>query len=421
MTHTSPCVELAWTVLSATLFIFLVSHLYHFDHFQCLKFWELGRQNNGAFKKIMTYSYLLAVPLIFIRSFVMMYIKYNVGYSFIPGHGYIPTPWQLWPEHYQRLIFPAQICFAFAWALEIVSHLEELCFWLFLTNMSPLHTPWFSSWNCWAWAGGSVVGLIVMPVVAVVTRSDPLVNEAYISLVGSIMSTIITLAFFRVIFIFPSFMARVKSEGAGQEVVTRLQTFHSLNLIRVAFRLTFVIAILVLASDGIRPHDVHPINSTALWADFLSLVGGIGCVISSALTLLIFFPRSMPREAGYASRVVSKSNGEKTQDRSFFNSPATESNNPFSDTARAQTTSRTPIIEYKNALWEIEESNAAEAEQYRLPPALRYPPNSTLPGKKIKKSKAPLVHPLVLNYTSPIDLMDVPSDPFAAETGVHIV
>ncbi|KAG8874124.1 hypothetical protein FRB97_006114 [Tulasnella sp. 331] len=398
------------------LFVFLISHLYHFDHFRCLKFWELGRQNNGAFKKIMTFSYLLAVPLIFVRSFIMMYIKYHVGYSFIPGYGYIPVPWQLWPEHYKRLIFPAQMCFALAWSLEFVSHLEELCFWLFLTRVSILHTSWFNSWNCWIWAGGSVAGLIVMPIVAVMTRSDPLVNEAYISLVGSIVSTIITLAFFRVIYIFPDFMDRVKTEGAGQEVVTRLQTFHALNMIRVAFRSIFVLSILILAADGVHPHT-HPINQSSLWADFLSLVGGIGCVISSSLTLLIFFPRSMPREAGYNSRMVSKSNGEKT-DKSFCNSP-----NEYLDAPRSQTTSRTPIIEYKNALWEIEENQAAEAEHYRLPPALRYPPMPSTPGKKMTKRqrRAPMVHPLVLNYSSPIDLMDVPNDPFAVDASVHIV
>ncbi|KAG8879167.1 hypothetical protein FRB98_005806 [Tulasnella sp. 332] len=343
------------------LFVFLISHLYHFDHFRCLKFWELGRQNNGAFKKIMTFSYLLAVPLIFVRSFIMMYIKYHVGYSFIPGYGYIPVPWQLWPEHYKRLIFPAQMCFALAWSLEFVSHLEELCFWLFLTRVSILHTSWFNSWNCWIWAGGSVAGLIVMPIVAVMTRSDPLVNEAYISLVGSIVSTIITLAFFRVIYIFPDFMDRVKTEGAGQEVVTRLQTFHALNMIRVAFRSIFVLSILILAADGVHPHT-HPINQSS-----------------------------------------------------------------------SQTTSRTPIIEYKNALWEIEENQAAEAEHYRLPPALRYPPMPSTPGKKMTKRqrRAPMVHPLVLNYSSPIaadssglalaDLMDVPNDPFAVDASVHIV
>lgn len=34
------------------------------------RFWELARQNNGAFKKVMTFSYLLAVPLLFIRRYV---------------------------------------------------------------------------------------------------------------------------------------------------------------------------------------------------------------------------------------------------------------------------------------------------------------------------------------------------------------
>lgn len=64
----------------------------------------------------------------------------------------IPTPYILWPAWQQSWIFPAQLCWAIAWGFEWylisrfsndapelsgsiirVSHLEELCFWLFLT------------------------------------------------------------------------------------------------------------------------------------------------------------------------------------------------------------------------------------------------------------------------------------------------
>lgn len=62
----------------------------------------------------------------------------------------------------------------------------------------------------------------------------------------------------------------------------------------------------------------------------------------------------MPREAGYSSRIQSRTTGaEKTQDRSFYNSPAVEASNPFGSPEASQTRS---VLEYKNALWEIEES-----------------------------------------------------------------
>ncbi|SJK98138.1 uncharacterized protein ARMOST_01398 [Armillaria ostoyae] len=35
------------------------------------------------------------------------------------------------------------------------------------------------------------------------------------------------------------------------------------------------------------------------------MIGGIGCFVSSAITLLIFFPRSITRESGYMSKNIS--------------------------------------------------------------------------------------------------------------------
>jgi hypothetical protein len=66
----------------------------------------------------------------------MAFIKYHEGYMDLTALrlGVIPKPYQLWPKNYQHLVLPAQICFSVAWSLEIVSHLEELTFWLFLLH-----------------------------------------------------------------------------------------------------------------------------------------------------------------------------------------------------------------------------------------------------------------------------------------------
>jgi hypothetical protein len=84
----------------------------------------------------MTYSYLLSVPLLAFFSYTMAIIKYNEGYMDLTllGQGVIPKPYALWPAKYQSLVLPATICFSVAWSLEIVSHLEELNFWLFLLH-----------------------------------------------------------------------------------------------------------------------------------------------------------------------------------------------------------------------------------------------------------------------------------------------
>ncbi|KAG8996894.1 hypothetical protein FRB90_012613 [Tulasnella sp. 427] len=295
-----------------------------------------------------------------------------------------------------------------------VSHLEELCFWLFLTRISKVHMSWFGSVHFWVWLVGSFCGVVAMPCVAIFTRDNPLKSEAYIALIGSIGSTLITVVFFKVLWIFPGFLAKIKTEGAGQEVVTRLVTFHKLNMIRIAFRLLFTLPLGTLGLDGIRPHN--PVNESAFWVDLLAVSGGIGCIVSSILTLIIFFPRSMSKEAGYDSRARSSamtaSAARKVEaDKSFFNSPAVEPANPFAtypgsgDDMNGQPRSQIRTIEYKNSTWEMEEAvtPARPAEPVRLPLQFQYPPQK---GKSSKKKRSSLIHPLVLNYRSPIDVMD---------------
>ena len=87
----------------------------------------------------------------------------------------------------------------------------------------------------------------------------------------------------------------------------------------------------------------------SLWVDLLAVMGGIGCMVSSIMTLFIFFPRSMSREAGYNSKMMTS----QTQllSKTSYNSPAIDPGNPFA----AEITSKTTIIEHKNTMWELEE------------------------------------------------------------------
>lgn len=50
----------------------------------------------------------------------------------------------------------------------------ELCFWLFLVNASASHQNWFNSMYFKSWVVGSILAIVYMPLVAVLTRSDPL-------------------------------------------------------------------------------------------------------------------------------------------------------------------------------------------------------------------------------------------------------
>lgn len=292
MTHTSPASYLVWTGLCALHWSFLVFHLWSFDRFKCLK-WNNG-PHNGAFKRIMTYSYLVTVPLLSIYTLGNTIIKYNEGFIIYPGVGIIPKPHQLWSPLARSTVFPLMLLFSIGWSLEMVTHLEELCFWLFLVNSGSSQQNWFQSHYFKTWILGSVVAVIYMPLVTILTRSDPLKAEAYTFLGGSLGSLSLTLWFTPILWTFPSFLNNLRREGVDVGTVVRLTKFSELNTIRVIFRFLFTVPFLILGIDGVKEH--HHINEKMVYTDLLVITAGFGCAISSALTLVIFFPRSIEGE-----------------------------------------------------------------------------------------------------------------------------
>ncbi|KDQ20257.1 hypothetical protein BOTBODRAFT_27673 [Botryobasidium botryosum FD-172 SS1] len=295
----SPTAMLTWGILSVILFVFLICHLWRFDRFKCLGWGSL--RGPGAFKRVMTYSYILSTPLIMLYGIVSSYIKYQVGYIWLPHVGAIPTPYPLWDPAYQRWFTPLYIALALAWGLEIVSHLEELNFWLFLLNQGPNQKSWFHSYYFKSWVIGSLLAVLGIPAVTIATRSNPLMCEAWTFFAGSLGSLVVTLWFLRVLWLFPGFLRRTRDEGAEYEVLVRLTTYHELNVIRMVFRFMFVLPLLTLATDGINGiddshHAEHLVNESPFATDLLSILAGIGCIVSSIITLLVFFPRSIAQE-----------------------------------------------------------------------------------------------------------------------------
>ncbi|TCD62709.1 hypothetical protein EIP91_006534 [Steccherinum ochraceum] len=293
MAHTSAATFLVWSILGLGFWTFLVFHLWNFDRFKCLR-WNSGPYS-GAFKRIMTYTYIVSIPLIVVYAIGFAIIKYKMGYSFIPGHGIIPTPWQLWPKHYQNAIFPLQLTLSIGWSLELVSHLEGTF------NYTTLHfqQDWFRSLYFKVWAIGSCAAVIYMPLVTIFTRHDPNKCEAFSFLAGSLGGLTLTLWFMPVLWTFPVFLIEL---GVDMSTIVRLTTFYELNAIRVVFRLLFVVPLLILGVDGARPHQ-H-VNESGFWTELLTIIGGIGCVVSSGITLVIFFPRNRQSEitAKHASK-----------------------------------------------------------------------------------------------------------------------
>ncbi|KAI0343597.1 hypothetical protein BDW22DRAFT_1328524 [Trametopsis cervina] len=283
MSAASPTAYLLWAILSLLFLGFLLYHLWSYDKFRCL-LWSSGRQP-GAFKRVMTYSYLGSVPLFVVYSVATTVIKFQEGESIFFSLN--PTPLDLYSPFNKRWILPLNFIFSIAWGMELITHLEELAFWLYLLHQNPDKEEWFSSWEYRMWFLGSLVAVIGMPLTALIARHDVDTLDAWIFLVGSSGSTGTTICFLYVLFRFPAFVKHVKGEGADPSVVVRLTTFYTLNLFRVVFRFLFTIPLFILALDGII--GTHKINQN-LWpffVDFLTMVAGIGCFVSTTITLLV--------------------------------------------------------------------------------------------------------------------------------------
>jgi len=130
--------------------------------------------------------------------------------------------------------------------------------------------------------------------VTIFTRDDPLKCEAYTFLAGSLGSFSITLWFLPVLHLFRPFVSGLRREGVDMNTIIRLTKFHELNSVRTVFRLLFAVPLFILSIDGIRPHP-H-VNENVFATEFLSMLAGFSVMVSSGLTLVIFFPRSIETE-----------------------------------------------------------------------------------------------------------------------------
>ncbi|KAF8911575.1 hypothetical protein CPB84DRAFT_1912674 [Gymnopilus junonius] len=442
MSHSSPASYLVWTIMAAILGVFLIFHLWSFDRFKCLN------TSSGAFKRIMTYSYLVTVPLIFVYALGNVIIKYHEGFIYVVGFGVVPKPYQLWAPTARASIFPLMLLFSIGWGFEMVTHLEELCFWLFLVNSGSGQQNWFQSLYFKAWIMGSAVAVIYMPLVTIFTRSDPLKSEAFTFLAGSLGSLSLTLWFTPILWTFPSFLKSLRAEGVDVPTIVRLTKFSELNLIRVVFRFLFTVPLLILGVDGVRPH-IH-INESMLWTDLLTMIAGFGCCISSGITLVIFFPRSIEGEIAARDaakeRKRTRSYGQTTSQADVESNRQMSSyqNRPASSTGGTYLLTNSPVKQTYSFDGHVEEMvdipyrpemqsepNAWEDEEERdipaaLPQAQFKPVRKKAQNRDIEMSstsesltegnlsvhnmRMSNVNPMIHNFISPIDLYETPGN-----------
>ncbi|KAK0212324.1 hypothetical protein DFS33DRAFT_1280685 [Desarmillaria ectypa] len=453
MSSGSPPAYLLWAVLACTFQAFMTLHLWSYDRFQCLK-WSSGRQP-GAFKRVMTYSYVATVPLLVVFSVAVTILKYREGYMTILDT-VLPRPLSVWHHDHLRWVLPLYFILSFAWAFELVTHLEELTFWLFLLHQGPSKRNWFHSWEFRVWYLGSMVAILGMPLATLVQRNNLDSCVAWIFLGGSSAGSLTTLCFVYVLARFPAFIRHVKLEGAEPDVVIRLATFYHLNIIRVIFRFLFNIPLLVVGADGIAPP--YPVLSHPFWPDFLIMIGGIGCFVSSAITLLIFFPRSITRESGYMSKNISpppppaaplftmpsgslpryqfqdpsslKSDDAYPQIYNFPNdtqhslycphlpphhhhrhfSEDVDVTSPDSDIDHEPDTSEYHRGEERSDVtWDLRPGTSQSSKARMQPMA-----STSLEEEASTSAPGQAVHPYIMTFTSPIDLLDPEADEYLA-------
>ncbi|THH18316.1 hypothetical protein EW146_g2637 [Bondarzewia mesenterica] len=401
---------------------------------------------------------------------VPLLVVFSIGLTVLKSKEVLPKPVTFWTKSHQHTLLALFFVFSVAWALELVTHFEELAFWLFLLDQGPAKREWFDSWEYRMWYISCIAAVLGMPLTALIARNDLSTMDAWILLVGSSGSTFTNVAFVYVLARFPAFLRHVKAEGAEPEVVVRLSSFYEYNLLRVCFRFMAALPFFILAVDGIK--GSHPINSNPFWSDFLLVIAAIGQFVSSAITLMIFFPRSFAAEAGYRPKPPSIAPGSVnsytySEPQSYPNPntdptspsivsspkspahPATARPTPLPGTGfahhrRAQSAhsssevdvaddesnagSEEPAPRYHESDHESPRSSYSygsatlsprreSARTWRQGSASRYAhatvtmvPRETGTSAETRRLSAPALHPYVTTFTSPIDLIQISQD-----------
>jgi len=125
------------------------------------------------------------------------------------------------------------------------------------------------------------------------------------------------------------------------------------------------VPLLALGIDSVLP--THVLNKNYFLKDVLTMLSGVGCVASSMITILIFFPRSYEQEAGYRFRVLSETieweNPEEGLKASRLYEKASQDGFEGAPLVRAGSTPTTRLssafkeakTEYTSSLYESEE------------------------------------------------------------------
>ena len=213
-----------------------------------------------------------------------------------------------------------------------------------------------------------------------------------------------------------------------------------MQTIRVVFRFLFTVPLAILAIDGVRPHAhinqnsfatgatcyfAHSMHTDGYNSDFLVMIAGIGCAVSSAITLVvgtcsqksfdhamtkqIFFPRSIEGEIATRDAAKERKQSCKANSTGFISIESQSQMPSFSPIKRDFTTdSERGRFHLESRDWAEDEPNSPDV----LPPL--QPNRKTendielgvqrLTVNNVSKHTIIVgnVNPMISNYTSPI-------------------
>ncbi|WVF69827.1 hypothetical protein IAT40_004606 [Kwoniella sp. CBS 6097] len=276
-------------VLSATSLAYTLHHAYKFDGCRCL----IPRKKEW-FRSLLTWMLLFCSLGMFIWGAGWAYVKYKLGWTYIPQYGAIPYPTAFYTEEYTRFNTPLTFWVCLSYSLQVSLNAEEGLYWWHLMRAVRLPKSgtkgWFASPFFYAW----IVITILTPTAVVCAgwvgykNMDTQMGRMFVC--GGIIEFLVCMAASTVLVKFPQFLRDVKQSGAGPEVRSRLHFYHQANKVRTFFRFIFTSSVLVLGADGLT--EKKRINLNHLVSDFLHQLSFGAYFFASIISVMVYLPRN---------------------------------------------------------------------------------------------------------------------------------
>ncbi|WWD18707.1 hypothetical protein CI109_103161 [Kwoniella shandongensis] len=281
-------------ILGVTALGFSAHHTYRYDKWRCLL-----PAKKDWFRVCLTWMLLGSTIGLFIWAAGWCYVKYTLGWTYIPGIGPMPVPPQMFEQKYRDLNTPLTIVFSLAVSLQSSLNAEEGLYWYSLMRAvrQPRSTQsWLKSYFFYAWIIISILCTALQCSLSWIhTGEVDLAHQlAVILTVDGAVEMVVMLSSSIVIWKFPAFLKDVKASGAGPEVRSRLHFYHEANKVRTFFRFMFAASMMILGIDALT--TAEKINNTPLANDILSQIAFCSFFFVLIISNFLYLPRNWSPE-----------------------------------------------------------------------------------------------------------------------------